>query len=89
MSGNQPWPTLPGISAAHSAAVEGLRPDIPRDWDQRITHLLKICWDETPSARPQFSHILELLNLYSQQVFKTEENEVIHVDEKKCGCIVS
>ena len=90
LSGHQPWPTLPGITAAHTAAMEGSRPTIPRDWDERITQLLKMCWDETPSARPQFSHILMNLNRYSQQVFKTEENEVAHhVENTKCGCIIS
>ena len=92
IAGHQPWPTLPGVKAAHAAAIEGLRPNIPRDWDQTLAAMLKRCWDENPTLRPRFSNILQELSNYSHVVFKTEEDEELHeldLHGSKCGCIVS
>uniref|UniRef100_A0A7S2KB98 Protein kinase domain-containing protein n=1 Tax=Leptocylindrus danicus TaxID=163516 RepID=A0A7S2KB98_9STRA len=89
LSGHQPWPMLNGIKAASAAALEGRRPYIPRDWDNRIVHLLKQCWDEDPSARPSFSRVLADLNVYSHHVFNTGENDVVTAGvSSKCSCAI-
>jgi len=88
IAGHQPWPTMNGSKAAFTAAVEGNRPHIPRDWDDRIVRFLKLWWDDDPDKRPSFENILMELNEYSQAVFKTEQNAAPHVKNSSC-CIVS
>jgi hypothetical protein len=38
------------------------RLDIPDDVDEGVNELLRGCWEEAPSARPNFGQILEQLN---------------------------
>lgn len=87
----QPFAGMSGIDAVTKAAVDGERPLIPRDVDTRLSFLLKRCWDENPNARPSFEEIVRGLNLYSRDVFKTNDKEVnIAVDTStKCSCIIS
>jgi len=88
IAGHQPWPTMNGSKAAFTAAVEGNRPNIPSDWDDRIVRFLKLWWDDDPDKRPSFENILMELNDYSQAVFKTEQNAAPHVKNAAC-CTVS
>ena len=67
LAGRPPWPTINGLTAVKKASYEGDRPNIPRDWDQRLTKLLSQCWDENPQARPPFSEILNVLSDYSRE----------------------
>ena len=67
LSGRPPWATMNGLMAVERAANEGDRPNVPRDWDERLSKLLQQCWDENPQARPSFSQILEVLNAYSRK----------------------
>jgi len=90
LRGIPPWSGLSGVDAATKAAVDGERPIIPRDVDERLSTLLKRCWDENPKARPSFQEIISLLNGYSHDVFKTDDKEVtLAVQDKSCGCVVS
>jgi len=67
LSGRPPWATLNGLKAVEKAAKEGDRPNVPRDWDERLSKLLQQCWDENPQARPSFARILDILNAYSRK----------------------
>ena len=67
LSGRPPWASMNGLMAVERAAKEGDRPNIPRDWDERLSNLLQRCWDENPQARPSFQNILEVLNAYSRK----------------------
>eukprot|EP00804_Cyclotella_cryptica_P007691 CCRYP_001327-RA/>CCRYP_001327-RA protein AED:0.06 eAED:0.06 QI:473/1/1/1/0.6/0.33/6/1300/759 len=85
-----PWPGLSGVDAATKAAVDGERPLIPRDVDQRLATLLKRCWDEDPKSRPSFEEIIRSLAIYSHDVFQTDDREVtLAKEEASCGCVVS
>lgn len=85
-----PWPGLSGVDAATKAAVDGERPLIPRDVDERLATLLKRCWDEDPKARPTFEEIIRSLAVYSHDVFRTDDREVaLAKEESSCGCVVS
>jgi serine/threonine protein kinase len=72
LSGRPPWASMNGLMAVERAAKEGDRPNIPRDWDERLSNLLQRCWDENPQARPSFQKILEVLNSYSRKPFVFE-----------------
>ena len=41
-----PWAGLSGLDAVTQAAIEGERPLIPRNVDERLSTLMKRCWDE-------------------------------------------
>jgi serine/threonine protein kinase len=89
-----PWAGLSGLDAVTKAAVDGERPLIPRNVDERLVILLKRCWDEDPRARPSFEHIITSLNIYSHDVFKTDDKEVQrpagHPVDGRCkpGCAI-
>lgn len=88
-----PWSGLSGVDAATKAAVDGERPLIPRDVDERISTLLKRCWDENPKGRPGFDEIITSLTIYSHDVFKTDnDNPDWESNNGKCmqgGCVIS
>jgi len=88
-----PWSGLSGVDAATKAAVDGERPLIPRDVDERISTLLKRCWDENPKGRPSFDEIITSLTIYSHDVFKTDnDNPDWESHQGKCmqgGCVIS
>ena len=75
LTGRPPWPTDNGLKAVTKAAVDGERPTIHRDWDNRISVLLQSGWDENPSARPNFQKIMEELKEYSTDVFHVNAND--------------
>ncbi|KAL7551792.1 hypothetical protein ACHAWF_014983 [Thalassiosira exigua] len=90
--GAPPWRGLSGLDAVTKAAVDGERPLIPRNVDERLSTLLKGCWDEDPRGRPSFEEIIARLNDYSRDVFKTKDGEVqtsVSGHDVKCGCVIS
>lgn len=93
--GYPPWPGLSGLDAVTKAAIDGERPAVPRNVDERLAGLMCRCWDEGPGSRPPFGEILESLREYSHDVFKTDDTEVQvsrSSRERKCGpgfCVVS
>jgi len=90
-SGKAPWCMDNGLVAVNKAALEGDRPFIPREWDSRLNHLLKQCWDENPRSRPPFRDILTTLSEFSQDVFKTRADSVAGTDDDAtgCNCVIS
>ena len=87
--GRPPWPALPGLEAVRKAALEGDRPNIPRDVDVRLQALLKETWDDNPSVRPAFSKISSSLSAYNKDVYKTDTNAVASAEaDSKCRCII-
>lgn len=87
--GRPPWPMLPGLEAVRKAALEGDRPNIPRDIDVRLQALLKETWDDNPKVRPRFSTITRTLSAYNKDVFKTDTNAVASADlDSGCKCII-
>jgi len=88
-----PWSGLSGLDAVTKAAVDGERPLIPRNVDERLSTLMKRCWDENPRARPSFDEIITCLSIYSHDVFKTRDMEVqmpvSAIHDSKCACVIS
>ena len=91
--GNAPWAGLSGLDAVTKAAMDGERPLVPRHIDERLSTLLKRCWDESPRARPSFDEIIKCLNVYSHDVFKTDDRQVQmtppSLSESGCRCVIS
>jgi len=90
-SGHAPWPSKNGVVAAADAAIEGKRPFIPRNWDSQWANLLQQCWDESPSLRPSFKVVLDMLEQYSNDVLKTDvQIDYVGDDGGRCrGCVIS
>ena len=87
--GRPPWPALPGLEAVRKAALEGDRPNIPRDIDVRLQALLKETWDDNPKVRPPFNKISSTLSGYIKDVFKTDTNAVASAEvDAGCKCII-
>ncbi len=88
LAGYAPWPSWNGVKAVTSAAMEGARPNIPREWDQQLATLLKKCWNENPKVRPRFMDVLEELNSYHQIIFKktVDESTGDNVGGVQAGC---
>jgi serine/threonine protein kinase/ankyrin repeat protein len=90
--GRPPWPHLSGVAAVKKAADEGDRPNIPRDLDSRMVHLLKDCWDENPSMRPAFNTIVEILSAYNRDVFKIDSTVSVVTaslaSDQGCQCVI-
>ena len=67
LTGQRPWPSLDGVTAAHLAA-EGDRPPIDQTWDSRLQYLLDTCWRGNAALRPSFGTILTVLAEYQEEV---------------------
>eukprot|EP00049_Salpingoeca_infusionum_P010535 m.182392 g.182392 ORF g.182392 m.182392 type:complete len:1996 (-) comp14668_c0_seq4:2510-8497(-) len=49
-------------ATATETTSDSLRPTIAADCDQRLKHLMGVCWQDNPSSRPSFKEILTELN---------------------------
>lgn len=49
--------------------LKGLRPTIPKNTNPKLAELLKRCWQQDPSLRPDFSEILEILRTTTKEVY--------------------
>eukprot|EP00980_Cylindrotheca_fusiformis_P002931 scaffold681_cov130-Cylindrotheca_fusiformis.AAC.7 len=72
LDGKPPWPYLNGLIAVRKAAHDGERPEVPRNWDQRLHDLLQECWSETPTARPPFKQVLKVINDYASTLMNRD-----------------
>ena len=49
------------LQVAYGAAVEGLRPAIPKDVPAGLRYLLEVCWEDEAEASPNFALIVSHL----------------------------
>jgi len=63
ISREEPYAGMPGIQVAVNAAQRNLRPRIPSFCPEHYQQLIRTCWDNDPINRPDFSQILEQLNV--------------------------
>ncbi|XP_010453810.1 PREDICTED: tyrosine-protein kinase SYK-like [Camelina sativa] len=57
VTGEAAYATCSPVQAAVGIAACGLRPDIPKECPQALKTLMINCWNNSPSKRPNFSHI--------------------------------
>lgn len=74
------YPRLSAPQIIARVANEGLRPTIPYNcpWED----LMKSCWHQNPSSRPPFGKIIAILAEMYGKLPKSDNNKVIHIEEK-------
>ncbi|XP_028783303.1 serine/threonine-protein kinase STY8-like [Neltuma alba] len=68
LTGELPYSYLTPLQAAVGVVQKGLRPTIPRSIHPRLSELLQRCWQQDPKDRPEFSEIIEILQLIVKEV---------------------
>uniref|UniRef100_A0A804KE30 Uncharacterized protein n=1 Tax=Musa acuminata subsp. malaccensis TaxID=214687 RepID=A0A804KE30_MUSAM len=63
-----PYEYLTPLQAAVGVVQKGLRPTIPKNTHSKLAELLEKCWQQDPANRPDFSEILEILQLIAKEV---------------------
>ncbi|URD75086.1 TyrKc [Musa troglodytarum] len=63
-----PYEYLTPLQAAVGVVQKGLRPTLPKNTHPKLDELLQKCWQQDPAARPDFSEILEILQLIAKEV---------------------
>ena len=57
-----PFYNFKDVAEVHSQIVAGkLRPDLPKNLDERIEHIIQQCWLVNPSLRPNAQKIVAQL----------------------------
>ena len=74
----------PGI-LFKSAVIEGLRPTVPRNYNEDYIKLMKDCWEGNPSSRPTFDDIVERL----EEILKNNKIQFKFEDKQKSESIKS
>ncbi|KAF8377759.1 hypothetical protein HHK36_031144 [Tetracentron sinense] len=74
LTGKIPHADLTPLQAAIGVLQEGLRPTIPEDTHPKFVELLKRCWQQDPSLRPDFSEIIEMLQKIAKEVGNVGED---------------
>ncbi|XP_042388161.1 serine/threonine-protein kinase STY46-like isoform X1 [Zingiber officinale] len=69
-----PYEYLTPLQAAVGVVQKGLRPTIPKDAHPKLAELLEKCWKQNPIDRPDFSEILEMLELIAKEVGEESNN---------------
>ncbi|VFQ60404.1 unnamed protein product [Cuscuta campestris] len=79
LTGKLPYEHLTPLQAAVGVAQKGLRPIVPVSTHPLVADLIKRCWDEDPSLRPEFSEITKdlqnILNMVEEQEEESEKKK--------------
>ncbi|KAJ4778584.1 protein kinase family protein [Rhynchospora pubera] len=68
LTGKIPYEELTPLQAAVAVVQKGLRPKLPEGAPPKLIELIKRCWEDDPSLRPNFSEILDILYLIANEV---------------------
>ncbi|GAB2298940.1 Serine/threonine-protein kinase ht1 [Dionaea muscipula] len=63
-----PFQGMTPVQAAFAVAEKNERPPLPASCQPALAHLIKCCWAENPSKRPDFSYIVSTLEEYDECV---------------------
>ncbi|KFK35905.1 hypothetical protein AALP_AA4G051600 [Arabis alpina] len=63
-----PFQGMTPVQAAFAVAEKNERPPLPASCQPALAHLIKRCWSENPSKRPDFSNIVAVLEKYDECV---------------------
>ncbi|KAB1203602.1 Serine/threonine-protein kinase HT1 [Morella rubra] len=67
LTGKLPYEHLTPLQAAVGVVQKGLRPTIPSSTHPKLVELIERCWQQDPSSRPEFSQIVEILQLMAKR----------------------
>ncbi|GAX78336.1 hypothetical protein CEUSTIGMA_g5778.t1 [Chlamydomonas eustigma] len=77
LSGGKAYKEVPNVLLGRKVVEEGYRPEFPPWAPEQYISLAKCCWNQQPSFRPDFQHILLVLsNLRASQGGLTKELQV-------------
>lgn len=85
LTGKLPYEYLTPLQAAVGVVQKGLRPTVPKNTIPKLAELLEMCWQEDPQRRPDFSEILDILNLISKEIGEEDNRK----KEKTSGGLFS
>ncbi|XP_058090771.1 serine/threonine-protein kinase STY46-like isoform X2 [Magnolia sinica] len=68
LTGKIPYEYLTPLQAAVGVVQKGLRPTVPKHTHPKVNELLERCWQQDPTLRPDFSEIIEILQLIAKEV---------------------
>ncbi|RVW51065.1 Serine/threonine-protein kinase STY46 [Vitis vinifera] len=68
LTGKLPYEHLTPLQAAVGVVQKGLRPTIPSHTYPSLVKLIKRCWHQEPSLRPEFTEIMEILQQIASKV---------------------
>ncbi|XP_077246744.1 serine/threonine-protein kinase STY46-like isoform X2 [Tasmannia lanceolata] len=85
LTGKLPYDYLTPLQAAVGVVQKGLRPTIPKHTHPKLEELLERCWQQDPTLRPDFSEIIEILQLISKEVVEGDDRR----KEKSSGGFLS
>ncbi|KAF5180519.1 Serine/threonine-protein kinase STY17 [Thalictrum thalictroides] len=85
LTGKLPYEYLTPLQAAVGVVQKGLRPTIPKHTHSKLVELLERCWQQDPTARPDFSEIITILQQITKEVVDDGEGH----KEKSSGGFLS
>ena len=65
-SGERPWGDIKESGNIVELVLNGKRPAISNDIPERLSELIQSCWYQTPSDRPSFNEIFDILTMSSK-----------------------
>ncbi|KAI0500900.1 hypothetical protein KFK09_019118 [Dendrobium nobile] len=74
LTGKLPYEYLTPLQAAVGVVQKGLRPAIPKHTNLKLAELLEKCWQQDPALRPDFSEILDKLQLIAKEIKDESED---------------
>ncbi|KAK8944175.1 Serine/threonine-protein kinase HT1 [Platanthera zijinensis] len=86
LTGKLPYEYLTPLQAAVGVVQKALRPTIPKHTNVKLAGLLEKCWQQDPALRPDFSEILDKLQLIAKEVKEEPEDRR---KEKSAGGLFS
>ncbi|CAG8479693.1 11226_t:CDS:2 [Rhizophagus irregularis] len=80
-SGNRPYDDYNGADLSEDITKNNLRPEIMQGTPQRYSKIMRECWDDNPSKRPDIKSIQDeiksiLSDYYKNNMPKTEQDEM-------------
>lgn len=74
LTGQQPYASYSPVQAALGVAVHGMRPTIPDTTFLPLKCLIEQCWASDPLDRPDFSEVLEVLDMATQELLSRDKS---------------
>ncbi|CAF2250681.1 hypothetical protein YC2023_096220 [Brassica napus] len=75
LTGKIPYEYMTPLQAAVGVVQKGLRPTIPKKTHPKMRELMERLWEKDPTLRPDFSEIIEQLQVIAKEVEEEEEEK--------------
>ncbi|GAB2298671.1 hypothetical protein Dimus_032742 [Dionaea muscipula] len=68
VAGSIPYEDMNPVQAAFAVVSKDMRPEFPEDCPRVIRALIEYCWSSHPERRPEFSHIVRVLERFKSSL---------------------